>query len=80
MTYGHSGNNYRVDTLSKLTLTTTGITMQSLKSGRMDGHADGRSDKRADHNYRKFSLLKIIMEIWTLDLHYIIFLFKKAFY
>ena len=30
--YGHSGNAYRVATLSKLYLTTTGITMQSLKS------------------------------------------------
>ena len=30
-TYGHSGNDYRVPTLSKSYLTTTGI-MQSLKS------------------------------------------------
>ena len=29
---GHSGNDYRVVTLSKLYLTTTEITMQSLKS------------------------------------------------
>ena len=29
---GHSGNDYRVATLSKSYLTTTGITMQSLKS------------------------------------------------
>ena len=31
-TYGHSGNDYRVATLSKSYLITTGITMQSLKS------------------------------------------------
>ena len=31
-TYGHSGNDYRVATLSKSYQTTTGITMQSLKS------------------------------------------------
>ena len=31
-TYGHSGNDYRVATLSESYLTTTGITMQSLKS------------------------------------------------
>ena len=31
-TYGHSGNGYRVATLSKSYLTTTGITMQSLES------------------------------------------------
>ena len=31
-TYGHSGNDYRVATLSKLYLTTTGTIMQSLKS------------------------------------------------
>ena len=31
-TYGHSDNEYRVATLSKSFLTTTGITMQSLKS------------------------------------------------
>ena len=30
--YRHSDNNYRVATLSKSYLTTTGITMQSLKS------------------------------------------------
>ena len=29
--YGHSGNNYRVATLSKSYITSTGITMQSLK-------------------------------------------------
>ncbi len=32
LTYGHSGEDYRVATLSKLYLTTTGITMQNLKS------------------------------------------------
>ena len=31
-TYKHSGNDYRVATLSKSSLTTTEITMQSLKS------------------------------------------------
>ena len=31
-THGHSGNDYRVARLSKSYLTTTGITMQSLKS------------------------------------------------
>jgi hypothetical protein len=31
-TYGHSGNDYRAAMLSKLYLTTTGITIQSLKS------------------------------------------------
>ena len=31
-TYGNSGNKYRVATLSKSYITTTGITMQSLKS------------------------------------------------
>ena len=30
MTYGHSGNDYRVATLSKLHLTTTGITMPNV--------------------------------------------------
>ena len=32
LTYGHSGNDYRVATLSNLYLTSTGITIQSLKS------------------------------------------------
>ena len=30
-TYGHSGNDFRVATLSKSNLTTTEITIQSLK-------------------------------------------------
>ena len=30
-TYGHSGNDYRVATLTKSYLSTTGIIMQSLK-------------------------------------------------
>jgi hypothetical protein len=31
-TYGHSGSDYRVATLSKSYITTTGIIIQSLKS------------------------------------------------
>ena len=33
-TYGHSGNDYRVATLSKFYLTTTGITMQKFEIDR----------------------------------------------
>ena len=43
-TYGHSGNDYKVDTLSKLYLNTTGIAMPSFKIKVLRAIAYGRID------------------------------------
>ena len=56
-TYGHAGNDYRVATLSKSYLTTTGITMQILKSmGQFLMKKLSVLDVRTYPNYRKASL------------------------
>ena len=59
---GHSGIDYRVATLSKLSLTVIGIIKQRLKTKRAFG--------RTEPNYRKASLLKILNLRKILYCHY----------